>query len=279
MAADRRPHGQVGGFKVIFLDVDGVLHPAVPSSGSGDPGHFQREPMRVLTEIVRQTDARIVLSSAWRTMPGGVAAVNKALQQCGLPKISSCTPEKGTSRVEQIWQWLNEHRAEVAGYVALDDMDLSTETDHQGLSGPSLLKDHCVKTDPEVGLSQKHISLVILTLNRGANLPRPSRSSTPQLNGCLRADRRWTGDLGGDRRLDARGSLGSGEDPRGRGMAGGGLPRLPQAAAQGSARGHREFAASRQPPKSDPWTQTPCRWSSQDSQYAQRRPQRASSVE
>ena len=40
----------------------------------------------------------MVLSSAWRSLPGGKQAVNWVLQKWGLPPVYSCTPGEGADR-------------------------------------------------------------------------------------------------------------------------------------------------------------------------------------
>ena len=47
--------------KLIFLDIDGVL---LPFNSSEDT--FSKTALNVLNEIVKQTNAEIVLSSTWR---------------------------------------------------------------------------------------------------------------------------------------------------------------------------------------------------------------------
>ncbi len=52
--------------KVIFLDVDGVLNAHEPFHPDVMCGAFHRDKVELLNGVLRRTDARIVLSSAWR---------------------------------------------------------------------------------------------------------------------------------------------------------------------------------------------------------------------
>jgi len=188
--------------KVLFLDVDGVLHPAdctprssanlgessdteaagsgkqagsVPSiSPGGSPGSrssylFQKEQMACLAKVIHATGAELVLSSAWRLAPGGVLAVNRALKQRDLPAIKDCTPTGGESRVDQIWSWLAEHRSEIEGYVVVDDSDLSTQVGRYGTK-PSPFRHHFVRT-PSSGLSSSHVLRIIAKMQQPPHLP------------------------------------------------------------------------------------------------------------
>jgi len=167
------PSSLVGQMKVIFLDVDGVLHPASAKPREALGGSaclFGERQMECLARAVRATSARIVLSSAWRLTPSGVEAVNRALGSWGLPSVMSCTTAAGESRVEQIWSWLAEHRSEVDGYAVVDDMDLSTEAGRLGPQ-PSPICGHFVRTPSSTGLSSAHLGRIVTKLNQPPCLP------------------------------------------------------------------------------------------------------------
>eukprot|EP00929_Paragymnodinium_shiwhaense_P010900 TRINITY_DN11596_c0_g1_i1.p1 TRINITY_DN11596_c0_g1~~TRINITY_DN11596_c0_g1_i1.p1 ORF type:complete len:231 (-),score=32.36 TRINITY_DN11596_c0_g1_i1:318-1010(-) len=155
--------------RVIFLDVDGVLHPAsagIPESMGGTSGqHFRPEPMRCLAKVVKATGATIVLSSSWRVVPGGVAAVNEALQRFEMPAIHACTPV-GESRVAEIWTWLRANRNNVSAYVAIDDSDLSVQAGKHGFTEPSVIHKHFVRTPSGTGLTHAHIARIVKKLQQ-----------------------------------------------------------------------------------------------------------------
>ena len=140
---------------VIFLDVDGVLHPLnekhLPKLAKLDDlvaradsdmergeepsytsppveGEFLEENMHHLCHIVSTTSAKIVLSSTWRETRCGQAAVAFQLAKHGISTpIIGCTPILGMgtqNRVKEIEEFLNQNQ-NVKRYVCLDDADLT----------------------------------------------------------------------------------------------------------------------------------------------------------
>jgi len=182
--------------RVLFLDVDGVLHPAAsgsvgatisaPVRGYGAPpivSHdmgdaastfFGRAQMQCLSKVVRESGAEIVLSSAWRLQPCGVAAVNRALLRNGLPAILSCTPSGGgsSSRVDEIWAWLASRPPnEIEGYAVVDDTDLSYDECGSYGNRTSKISQHFVRTPSGKGLASSHVLRLLAKLKMKPKLP------------------------------------------------------------------------------------------------------------
>lgn len=161
-----------------------------PCGADASPGRsdlFCEQAMSCLARVVQATGAEIVLSSAWRNVPGGVAAVNRALKRWDMQAIADCTSSSGASRVDQIWSWLAEHRHEVEGYAVVDDMDLSVEMGRHGCSQPSAIKDHFVRTPASVGLSSSHVARLCLKMSQAPHLPDPMelpRCNSTHTSGC-----------------------------------------------------------------------------------------------
>merc|ERR1712183_758387 len=88
--------------KLIFLDVDGVLH-----SFHGACRPFYPRCMRALARIVQETAAVIVLSSSWRLRPYdiGRGAVDKALAKYGIAPVIGQTPHMEELRVHGVDFW------------------------------------------------------------------------------------------------------------------------------------------------------------------------------
>lgn len=173
--------------KVVFLDVDGVLHPVEGTepcthdkNGRLEKGHFRDASMEALAQIVHQSDAHIVLSSVWRRTPTKVKALNRVLQKWKIGPVTSFTSTEdidgsGSARVGQIWRWLGEHLQDVDGYVALDDMDLSKVACQWGLR-PSPISKHFVRTRERVGLTNAHVQLAVHKLNAPPRMPTDARA-------------------------------------------------------------------------------------------------------
>eukprot|EP00928_Gymnodinium_smaydae_P067179 TRINITY_DN50114_c0_g1_i2.p1 TRINITY_DN50114_c0_g1~~TRINITY_DN50114_c0_g1_i2.p1 ORF type:complete len:189 (+),score=35.85 TRINITY_DN50114_c0_g1_i2:288-854(+) len=132
------------GLRVIFLDIDGVLHPA-----DGKIGMFHEACMQRLKRLVNDASATVVLSSSWRLIPPQLERARAQLKEFGIG-IHDCTSQRigSVSRVDEICEWVQEHIAEVASFAALDDTDLS---DH------GILGAHFVQTDENSGISDADV--------------------------------------------------------------------------------------------------------------------------
>merc|ERR1719199_946610 len=124
--------------KILFLDVDGVLHPTTGTEEFIQPCVFQ------LCRIVQATGADIVLSTAWRLVPVAKACLEKQMRTWGLQAPIDDTPEfpdkyenfiwrfcgiKGTVRPGEIAAWLadNAEMVDFPRWVAIDDIDMTAE--------------------------------------------------------------------------------------------------------------------------------------------------------
>lgn len=116
--------------KLIFLDIDGVLNDHRYNEASMS-GAILPECVARLNRILEATDARIVLSSAWRYM-----LIGRAMSVTGFDYLlrthgvianrlvgRTCADEEVKERGWQIHEWrkANDHRGR---YVVIDDMDL-----------------------------------------------------------------------------------------------------------------------------------------------------------
>lgn len=182
--------------KVLFLDVDGVLHATSASSKLSevlastpprdvprmlaelvrrDGGHeslFRARAMACLAQVLHATGAQLVLTSSWRNLPGGTDAVNIALAKFNLPPIYSSTAGPGVEqRIEHIWSWLADHADQIEGYAVVDDTDLSEEPDGRGFTASSRIAGHFVKTPSSTGLTSGHVSRLVAKLKKLPDLP------------------------------------------------------------------------------------------------------------
>lgn len=121
--------------KVIFLDIDGVLNheqhykwlmetdEPTPLQRVYPYSEFNPKSCQLLNDIIKETGARIVVSSSWRL--DGIHRMNILFKYLGLPNIYDITPSLcerfgSLCRGKEIDKWLSEH-PEVDKYVILDD--------------------------------------------------------------------------------------------------------------------------------------------------------------
>lgn len=194
--SQRRASHVEGPRKLIFLDVDGVLH-----SAHGANTSFEPRCMAALGRIVRETGAQIVLSSSWRSWPEGtgVKAVNKALRRHRIPELVSQTPSSLSNRPQEMKQWLADNPVKrVTRWIALDDMDLTQEL------GWRLVKTHAV-----LGLSENDATYAIALLEWDGVSAQPVRpcsedesssyeSSDEEDGQSLLSGQSWRGSLADD---------------------------------------------------------------------------------
>ena len=171
--------------KIIFLDIDGVLN----SFQTFREIYYEWQltgvrrvaidPVKVslLKEIVDNTDAKIVLSSSWRTLgkmkKGKLVTKNQNLHDLieilnnnGL-EIFDITPRcRSGNREEEIRKWLE--NKEVENYIVIDDDTF----DLQGIESNKLVKTYFIKTDGNgegiaelSGLTPTHVEEAIAKLN------------------------------------------------------------------------------------------------------------------
>lgn len=147
--------------KVIFLDVDGVLNNAdwsvrmMKEEGINTYSEdlLYEKSLRCLAQIVKATDAKIVVSSTWRFDRTAMSHLQEQLEAHGM-EIYDVTPHIGI-RGQDIDIWLMDHD-DVDGFVILDD-----DTDMEPNAG------HLVQTTWEHGLCSEHIDLAINVINGG----------------------------------------------------------------------------------------------------------------
>ena len=122
--------------KVIFLDFDG---PMIPIRAYWLPNQtkpasvFDPVAVSLLNKLVRDSGAKIVISSSWRGV-GDDESKEKVFETLVMNGVATsfvhedwATPWKFSSeRVHEIPMWLNDH-PEVTHYVAIDDIHLDVE--------------------------------------------------------------------------------------------------------------------------------------------------------
>ena len=140
--------------KILFLDVDGVLN----STEDGYSIKLRTEShLELLRCIVEETDAKIVLSSSWRSgFPKAKQNLVKRLEEYGLKIIDSTPVLSNSCRGDEIRQWLNTNKEKVDGFVILDDDDDMAEFTDTNL----------IRTDSKAGLQKIDALRCIQMLNK-----------------------------------------------------------------------------------------------------------------
>lgn len=160
--------------KIIFLDIDGVLNhdqwyvsKEYQSLVEDENTELDIDPSctKRIVEICRQTNAKIVITSAWRMTWYGTQF---RLERGGIPNdlILDKTPEFfwvtvgnfDRSRSAEINTWLEQHQGEVESYVIIDDQPIAKGEQEK----------HIVHVNPHVGLTEENKELAIKILNTNA---------------------------------------------------------------------------------------------------------------
>ena len=144
--------------KVIFLDIDGVL----ALNGFNLPKTkwlwnkaypFDKPCVEILNEILRKTNAEIVLSSQWRTYYTD-DELDKIFDWKGIVKkpIAKTESIDGFTRCMQIESFMEEN--EVAKFVIIDDMKMDC------------YQNRFIHTTARKGLNEEHILKIVSILNK-----------------------------------------------------------------------------------------------------------------
>lgn len=151
--------------KIIFCDIDGVLNNVnCYRNPRRSCSHVPADPMCVaaLNHIIEATDARIVISSAWRYE--GLAFCREKFNEWGvLTSVIGITPCLSGERGLEISEWLNLHDGgylEPSSFVILDaDSDMSP------------FMDRLVQTSFQTGLTmadaERAIAILEIPVERG----------------------------------------------------------------------------------------------------------------
>jgi len=152
--------------KLLFVDVDGVLHP-----GYG-PQVFLERCMLQLKRIVETTECEIVLSSNWRLFEDCQRQVKEAFQTYELPIYIGMTPDYTNlfenqrfvgHRSKEICTWIDQSQLNVTHWCAIDDQDLYYPPD---FSCSKRMQNHFVRTAKATGLTPTNADEVIRILSK-----------------------------------------------------------------------------------------------------------------
>ena len=116
--------------KIIFLDIDGVLNSfqTQPKEEIENMFGIHKVLVERLNDVVRKTDAKVVLSSTWRHDKNW----RKTMKESGLDfKFLDKTPDlRGEIRGNEIQKWLDKHQNVEKFCIIDDDSDMLPEQKH-----------------------------------------------------------------------------------------------------------------------------------------------------
>jgi Swiss Army Knife RNA repair-like protein len=155
--------------KVIFLDIDGVLvNRSSLMAASGAWAKGQPSCVAALNEITDKTDAKIVISSTWRSC--GLEMMQEFLADWGVKgEVIGCTPDlswrtgqiyAATERGDEIQAWLDLRESAIGDVEAFVILDDDADMKH--------LLPHLVQTEFEPGLTMYDASRAISFLSTAA---------------------------------------------------------------------------------------------------------------
>ena len=126
-----------------------------------------------LSKIVKETNAKVVLSSTWRLKPDLARRIQCTLQKWDV-KVMAFTPNfeskpKHNTRADEIIEFIYTYRKKVDRWIAIDDLPLTKMDaefrDHSRCGGMRISKDHFVMTNDAEGLTKELADEAIRKLN------------------------------------------------------------------------------------------------------------------
>lgn len=125
--------------KVIFVDVDGPLAYGTYMEGRFKIGKISmpypwvKEACDALAQIIKETDAKVVISSDWK-LHYTLEQLGQIFEHYNIPNViidkthakrtSAFSYELELERSTQIMDWVDEHKDEIESWIAIDDLRL-----------------------------------------------------------------------------------------------------------------------------------------------------------
>eukprot|EP01095_Lingulamoeba_sp_RSL-Kostka_P002099 TRINITY_DN1294_c0_g1_i2.p1 TRINITY_DN1294_c0_g1~~TRINITY_DN1294_c0_g1_i2.p1 ORF type:complete len:188 (-),score=50.75 TRINITY_DN1294_c0_g1_i2:96-659(-) len=183
--------------KVVFLDIDGVLCLSRRKRNMKASSVIDSGCLNSLKLIINSTKALIVLSSSWRMFKESVQMLEELFKieeiygfyQSPSSSSSSSLNENTNSdnsnneqeedfnigfydktpilstRRQEIIQYIKNNQNDINNWVALDDIDLVEDIKNIYDLGPYEIKNHFVKVDASIGLTEEDAYKAIEILN------------------------------------------------------------------------------------------------------------------
>jgi hypothetical protein len=186
--------------KIIFLDIDGVLNGYNRWNTLGwkiicklnckklrkwyanitDPCGIHKSKVKRLAKIIKDTDAKVVLSSSWRyslwkrpyeEMTDRQKKFIDACRKYNIEIIDITPSLPQCKRDQEILEWLSKHEEEVESFIILDDENTHLtlfDDDEKFIQTSSVPKGVmiCGYDHEDTGLKDKHVKEAIRVLNK-----------------------------------------------------------------------------------------------------------------
>ena len=155
----------------IFLDIDGVMNNQTDwlnkvKEGRREDRMFCDEAWELLSQVIKKTDARVILSSSWRIgfvqTDDGIdvrdgdchltTRLNHYFEDYGIPVVGRTTSHYDP-RGKQIMEYVKQHFSSADNWIVLDDEDI----DIRGY----VPEERIIKTEFKTGLLQEYSERII----------------------------------------------------------------------------------------------------------------------
>ena len=145
--------------RIVFLDFDGVLNSEQSTNTRGTKYEFERSCVEALNLVLRQTGARIVITSSWRDN-WTLRENAEFLERDGVVpgRVVGKTPSMERERGVEIDTWLRSAPYPVEAFVILDDRD-----------DMAMHRERLVRVNPRTGLRAAEARRAIEMLNPGCH--------------------------------------------------------------------------------------------------------------
>ena len=133
--------------RIVFLDFDGVLNSERSNRELGTRYRFSKSSVAALNDLLRKSDAFIVITSTWRehwTLRDNAEFLEQARVLPG--RVVGKTPKLDQARGLEIESWLRSVPYPVVSFVILDERD-----------DMAMHRQRLIQVNPKVGLSQMQV--------------------------------------------------------------------------------------------------------------------------
>ena len=155
----------------IFLDIDGVMNNQEDwlnkvKEGRREDSMFCDEAWELLSQVIKETGARVILSSSWRAgfvqTDSGIdmcdgnchltTRLNYYFEEYGIP-IVGLTTSYYDHRGKQIMEYVKQHFSSTDNWIVLDDEDIDIKD--------YVPEERIIKTEFKTGLLPEHCERIV----------------------------------------------------------------------------------------------------------------------